>query len=271
MPHPEDVTPSGLSGLDASASPASDLGPVSPELALIDPELAAAARALLPYPAPASVARPRAPAGAARRVEVALEEPVAEAPVAGAPVGAPRRRYRRLLTTGVPALLATLVLALIVIVDWQDRGMPRLLEPTDALPSPTARAPIATSPPAGTTARSATTPPPTTTARSATTPQPTTRATTEPAPETEPAGQTFVWAASPGAAAYEFQLFRGESRIFRTRVAEPRLQLPQEWRDGGRDQSLEPGTYRWYVWPISESTQRRSRVATVQARLVIED
>jgi hypothetical protein len=266
MPHPEDVTPSGLNRLDPSASSASDLGPVSPELALIDPELAAAARALLPDPAPAPVARPRAPAGPARRVEAAVEEPVTETPVAEAPVGAPRRRYRRLLTTGVPALLATLVLALIVIVDWQDRGMPRLLEPTDALPSPTASAPIATSPPAGTTARSATTPPPTTTARSATMPQPTTTET-----EPEPTGQTFVWAASAGAAAYEFQLFRGETRVFRTRVAEPRLQLPREWRDGGRDQSLEPGTYRWYVWPISESTQRRSRVATVQARLVIED
>ena len=136
--------------------------------------------------------------------------------------------------------------------------MPRLLEPTDALPSPTAGAPIATSPPAGTTARSATTPQPPTTG-------------TEPEPEPEPTGKTFVWAASAGAAAYEFQLFRGATRIFRTRVAEPRLQLPREWRDDGRDQSLEPGTYRWYVWPISESTQRRARVATVQARLVIED
>jgi hypothetical protein len=64
-------------------------------------------------------------------------------------------------------------------------------------------------------------------------------------------------------------LFRGNTRVFRARAVEPRLELPGRWRQGGRTQTLTPGTYRWYVWPISSRTNRPSNVAVVQARLVI--
>jgi hypothetical protein len=88
------------------------------------------------------------------------------------------------------------------------------------------------------------------------------------------ASETFVWNAAPGAAAYEFQLFRGAERIFRARVDEPRLELQGSWRQGGdhggRTESMTPGTYRWYVWAISRKTNRRADVAIVQARLVVE-
>ena len=86
--------------------------------------------------------------------------------------------------------------------------------------------------------------------------------------------QTFVWNAAPDAAAYEFQLFRGAKRIFRARVNEPRLELQGSWRQSGghgaRNESLTPGTYRWYVWTISRKTNKQSAVAMVQARLVVE-
>ena len=79
-----------------------------------------------------------------------------------------------------------------------------------------------------------------------------------------------VTPATPGASAYEFQLFQSGERIFRARVAEPRLALPGRWRQNGRPYALVPGDYRWYVWPVSSQTKRQSSVATVQAKLVIE-
>ena len=83
-------------------------------------------------------------------------------------------------------------------------------------------------------------------------------------------GQTFVWVATPGASAYEFELFQKGERIFRARVAKPRLALPGRWRQDGRPYALAPGDYRWYVWPVSSRTKRQSSVATVQAKLIIE-
>jgi hypothetical protein len=84
-----------------------------------------------------------------------------------------------------------------------------------------------------------------------------------------PAGQTFVWAAEPGAATYEFQLFRGDHRIYRARVTAPRLVLPGRWRQGSRTYALTAASYRWYVWPISARTGSQASVATVQATLVV--
>ena len=83
------------------------------------------------------------------------------------------------------------------------------------------------------------------------------------------AGQTFVWAAEPGAAAYEFQLFRGDDRIYRARVTAPRLVLPGRWHQQARSYALTAATYRWYVWPISARTGNRAPVATVQATLIV--
>ena len=83
------------------------------------------------------------------------------------------------------------------------------------------------------------------------------------------AGQTFVWAAEPGAAAYEFQLFRGDDRIYRARVTAPRLVLPGRWHQRARSYALTAATYRWYVWPISARTGNRAPVATVQATLIV--
>ncbi len=75
-------------------------------------------------------------------------------------------------------------------------------------------------------------------------------------------GQTFTWAASAGAAAYEFQLFRGAERIYRARSVEPRLQLPVA-------PVLTPGRYHWYVWPVAPGAVRPAGAAIVSAALTI--
>jgi hypothetical protein len=83
-------------------------------------------------------------------------------------------------------------------------------------------------------------------------------------------GHTFVWAAQPEAAAYEFQLFQDGQRVFRARLDKPRIELPGHWRWGGLPHALLAGSYRWYVWPVLKSTNRRSTVAIVNRRLVVE-
>ena len=235
----------------------SPLGPISPELVLVDPVLARAARALLPdlprfVPSPLQPAQP-----IAERVLSSIEPAVAE------PVSSSGRRPG--FITGIAVGLgAAALVGLLVRSD--ERPTPQQVE-TVASPAPTVPTTTAkpTTPSATTPAPSPTPSPGTTTAAPSTT-------TGSPTPtDAPPPGQTFVWANEPNAAAYEFQLFRGSERIFRASVTEPRLELPGRWRRAGRSYELTPGSYRWYVWPVSRQTGRQAAVATVQARLVVEE
>ena len=48
-------------------------------------------------------------------------------------------------------------------------------------------------------------------------------------------------------------------------TTEPVLEIGQSWRYEGRTNRLTPGSYRWYVWPITKNG--RSTRAVVQATL----
>lgn len=224
----------------ASVEPSVELYPISPELALIDPELARAARALLPD-------RPRFAAVPVPLDEVVFDE-VALVERLDAPSQPVRRgRLGRLLTL---AGLLGLGVGLTLLVGPA---------PTQTQVSPQTRS-------AAGAERAAAIP-------STPSPQAQRPATSAPSAPVHAAplpGQTFVWVAAPGSSAYEFQLFRSGEQIYRARVTQPRLVLPGRWRQDGRPHALVPGDYRWYVWPVSTQTKRKASVATVQAKLVIE-
>jgi len=61
-----------------------------------------------------------------------------------------------------------------------------------------------------------------------------------------------------GARYYNVQLFRDGRKILSTWPREPRLRLPSTWRFAGARRALDPGRYRWYVWPgFGDRTLRR--------------
>jgi hypothetical protein len=199
-----------------------ELDPISPELALVDPELARAARALLPD----------LPHGGAHAVVPALDEPRSGLePVADVP--RPRRRGRLLSAAGLIA-----VGVLLTLFTGRESGSAPVQQHAKSVAD-------AVSPPSK-------------------------RASSAAVHAAALPGQTFVWVAIPGASAYEFQLFQSGERIFRARVAKPRLALRGRWRQDGRPYALVPGDYRWYVWPVSSKTKHKSAVATVRAKLIVE-
>lgn len=88
-----------------------------------------------------------------------------------------------------------------------------------------------------------------------------------PSPRAGVPPQRFAWAPSPGASGYHVELFHGALKVFAADTTRPALTIPGSWIFGGRSRSLEPGDYRWYVWPVASG--RQAARAIVQAKLVI--
>jgi hypothetical protein len=65
-----------------------------------------------------------------------------------------------------------------------------------------------------------------------------------------PLTRRFVWRGEDGASAYHIEFFRGAKLVFRGRTSKPELTVPPTWKLGGRRQRFSRGTYQWYVWPI---------------------
>jgi hypothetical protein len=77
----------------------------------------------------------------------------------------------------------------------------------------------------------------------------------------------FAWPPVVGATGYHVELFKGSALIFRSETKKPEILIRKRWRFNDRVRRLEPGAYRWYVWPLV-GRQRQAR-AIVQAKLVV--
>jgi len=237
--------------------------PHSPELVLVDPELAERARASLPLPNDTLACTPR------------------QAPVATlvADVGehvAPSRgrvRLRQELARESPMLrVALAVLALLAgllgVVTANQDGASTVVA---TAPAPVPVTASVSLPPRPATQRSvadAGAPPSAQSSGQRSSVQ-----SSRPAPRSASARRSqatprrFAWAPLSTASGYRFELFRGTTLLLRRETAEAQLAVPLQWRFGGRLVELRPGTYRWYVWPIVNG--RKSASALVQAQLIV--
>jgi hypothetical protein len=221
--------------------------PVSPELALVDPELARNARARLPDPS-----ERQRPAAAPASWE-------AERPRAS-------RVVRALRVAAAVVLAGTLALPAVTALtrdsSTQSTSSPRGDGPGSPVRGEVRSALRATAAPARPT-------PARPRAAAARRERPAARRRAATAPR--PAARTFVWVPVRGADGYEVQFFRGARRVLLTRTQRPRLVVPAaRGRGTARRPSLRPGAYRWYVWPLFRTrTGLRRGDAVVQARLVV--
>jgi hypothetical protein len=200
---------------------------VSPELALVDPELAVRARELL---------EPRDTIDHLEQLSaIARRSALASgADTNSASPAATQRRVRRRSARAAAGVATAVAMsaALLLGVRVDLRGSDAVADPT----TPSSIVDPAQEPPAGVRAQ---------------------------------APQRFAWAPTDGAAAYHVEVFRGATKVFAADTKQPLAELPASWTYGGALQRLDPGEYRWYVWPIVEG--RRAASATVQARLIVSD
>jgi hypothetical protein len=194
-----------------SVEPADD--ELTPELALVDPELAQRAREKLPTVQPQAV----------------VERTVAPSP----PVATRGRRVGRVLVVSIAVLGAVGAGLAVPAV---------LLEDRTTAPSPAAPLAVQTADPteAGPGAATPASPAPLETQAGA-------GGNTAEAAAAGP--RAFGWVPVARASHYHVAFFRGDQKIFETWPRRPPLVMKPRWTFEGRRFSLSPGEYRWVVRP----------------------
>jgi len=90
------------------------------------------------------------------------------------------------------------------------------------------------------------------------------------APRSAPSHRPFAWVAVPKATYYLVRFYRGSQEIFEARPSAPRLSLPPKWVFKGHRYSLTPGSYRWVVQPgFGRPAEARLGQPIVSAKLVV--
>jgi hypothetical protein len=218
---------------------------LTPELALVDPELAERARErLADVPDRAAVAEPDFEAApvvakiptAETAADVVRHEPIAAEPDEAEPHEPPvprRRRWiGRALVVAVAVVGAIGVALVVPAVLLEDRTASPSADTPLAVPT----APVGAAPPQP----------------DAASPTPDAAATNEAnGPEAPAAGgpRTFGWVPVDGARHYHVAFYRGNEKIYETWPRRPRLVLEPQWTFKGQSFTLSPGQYRWVVRP----------------------
>jgi hypothetical protein len=193
-----------------------------------------------------------------RPVELGERAPTAAWPPVPPPPRPRRFRIRRvLLTFGIGALFASLaVVGVIFAIAALGDGSPRRATIVAAPATPQAGS--------GQTKRSGSSS--SSSAPSSPSSEPAPKQSTPAAPPAA-GSRRLVWAPVEGAVSYRVELFRGDRQVLRETTRTPAVDIPARWKHQGRTESLTPGTYRWYVWPVLSSGPAAK--AVVQADLVV--
>jgi hypothetical protein len=218
---------------------------VSPELALVDPELAASARASLHEPHATTPVRKveyvRAQVGdggsraltALSNAALAMEDEHRASTPAG-------RSWRVLIGVAAVTILSLLLFDVRVQVGKTPASAEAPPKSPAAAPAPPNRLPVVSA---------------------------AKRVQAKGEHATRPRVRRFAWGPTQGASAYHVELFRHNVRIFAADTKQPQLAVPARWQMNGRQQKLSAGEYRWLVWPVVSG--RRAPSATVQTTLTI--
>jgi hypothetical protein len=226
--------------------------PMSPELVLVDPELALWARQRLAdhkrvEEAPASpLVRPEA-----RTLEVA---PSFAAPTSVPTSRRPRRRHVLATVSSGAACGALLLLVGDAVPRDEGRARP---DRTDLSPEGAPRRPVPAE-------RGGTRPPQPAPERATPTSPPTPRERPAAAP------RRFVWVPVAKARYYEIQLFRNRAKILDIRSESAGFTLAPKWTYRGHRYALSRGRYRWVVRPgFGSPSGNRLGGAIVRSSLVV--
>lgn len=241
--------------------------PLTPELALVDPDLRRRARAQLSdRAAREQPARPRAVATA---LAPEPDPPVAPAvaPADAPPLSAPTRRpsrgkaARRLLL--VVILVAAAALAIVRVEPVRNffwKSHTAGVEPASGTRAPSAPKAAPKTVPKAKPRNGPTAPP-----------SPHSKAPTKPGTRAATPSRTFVWPPVADADYYLVVFSRRGDKIFRARPSSARLVLPSRWSFHGIQYTLQPGRYSWVVRPgYGPRARNRYGPATVRANLVIQ-
>jgi hypothetical protein len=219
--------------------------PISPELALVDPELASYARSLLP---PIDL---DAPTATDRHL---VEEPRSAAPAL--PAGR-RRTTRRRAGLMLAAALAISVPAALAVTRSGGHGPAGRKPAQQAAGGPRHTATPHASPTSTVTARvdgarkTVVSPVKKPTHRRAapTTSVPATRRAQRPKRRVILKAPLLHWTSSPSARFFDVVLWRDGERVLDSWPSISRLRVPASWTYGGHHYRLGPGTYLWFVYP----------------------
>jgi hypothetical protein len=199
---------------------------VSPELVLVDPQLAAVARSRLPDYPPAALPRSRVRHVTPTHRQVTADE---------LETGRETTSWRLLAGVAAVAMLALLLLDVRVRVG--ERPASALVVDADV---------GASKPDAGPSVEPARSSTPSTAGLAGTL-----------------SDRRFAWAPVPRASGYHVEFFRGATRVFSQDTRRAELTIPARWKHHGVRRSFRPGTYAWYVWPvISGRRESRAHVQT---------
>jgi hypothetical protein len=258
---PDDIVPRSANadrepyGSVVGLATTDELGPISPELALVDPELARAARARVPSELRSGNAHvpPYRPASVGSVTITTARAGVSTAPRADGRVGPRRRRsWRRRIGVGAVVVVAGAAglglstrLSSEQVAQRQRVGAPSEIQPPTVGPHDAKKTVRHDETRDRTTGRASSVHTRSGAERHAAKPRITEKA---PVPFVPPT-RVFIWAGVKGASYYKVEFFRRGRRVFAASPSAPRLTLPLRWRYDGREMQLQRGVYAWRVSP----------------------